>query len=182
MVPSVSTTEPVITWDFIIVLRRGGSPTLAPFDAITPVSAESGNVAYPDLAEAGDTAADQPACYSSTKAHLFNGQSLRMEHHGRTADLRFVQFLTQFQGNYGNASFTSPMRKWAKEVEDLWNDGQPGVRHAAYVNYASGFEPASDWYGHEPWRLERLRKLKATYDPDNRFGYYCPIPLNSSST
>lgn len=30
-------------------------------------------------------------------------------------------------------------------------------------------------YGYEPWRLEKLRSLKARYDPDGRFSYYNPI-------
>lgn len=45
----------------------------------------------------------------------------------------------------------------------------------AYVNYASGHETPGDWYGHESWRLERLRALKAKYDPKRKFRFYGPI-------
>ncbi|KAK1595305.1 uncharacterized protein LY79DRAFT_511143 [Colletotrichum navitas] len=65
--------------------------------------------------------------------------------------------------------------EWAKEVRDFWNDGQPTRPVNAYVNYANGFEPVEQMYGHEAWRLERLRGLKAKYDPYNRFRYYNPI-------
>jgi hypothetical protein len=49
------------------------------------------------------------------------------------------------------------------------------VKPHAYVNYANGFESLPDIYGHEPWRLRRLRALKAAYDPNNKFKYYNPI-------
>lgn len=50
-----------------------------------------------------------------------------------------------------------------------------GQRLHTYVNYAHGDESLEALYGYEEWRLRRLRKLKAEYDPDNRFGYYAPI-------
>lgn len=75
----------------------------------------------------------------------------------------------------GNASLEQAAWEWAKEVQDQWNAGQPGRAANSYVNYANGFEPVEQMYGHEPWRLERLRGLKATYDPNNRFRYYNPI-------
>ncbi|CAJ2512976.1 Uu.00g010950.m01.CDS01 [Anthostomella pinea] len=45
----------------------------------------------------------------------------------------------------------------------------------AYVNYANGDEPLQAVYGWEDWRLERLRDLKARYDPKNEMRYYVPI-------
>ncbi|KAL8780238.1 MAG: hypothetical protein Q9213_006560 [Squamulea squamosa] len=75
----------------------------------------------------------------------------------------------------GNGSIEDAAWKWAKEVTDQWNDGQPGRPVNTYVNYANGFEPVEQIYGHEAWRLERLRGLKAKYDPENRFRYYNPI-------
>lgn len=45
----------------------------------------------------------------------------------------------------------------------------------AYVNYAYGGEMMEEMYGEEKWRLEKLRRLKREYDPENRFGYYAPI-------
>ena len=44
-----------------------------------------------------------------------------------------------------------------------------------YVNYASSDETPEMLYGYEPWRLERLRKLKREYDPRGRFNFYNPI-------
>ena len=64
---------------------------------------------------------------------------------------------------------------WAAEVRDLWNAGQPTRPVDAYINYAPGLESLEEHYGHESWRIERLRGLKAKYDPHNRFRYYNPI-------
>lgn len=64
---------------------------------------------------------------------------------------------------------------WAAETRELWNAGQPGRRPTTYMPYAAGDESLESMYGYEPWRLERLRALKAKYDPKNRFGYYNPI-------
>ncbi|KAB5582982.1 hypothetical protein GE09DRAFT_1181872 [Coniochaeta sp. 2T2.1] len=49
------------------------------------------------------------------------------------------------------------------------------ARLKAYVNYANGDEPLEAVYGWEEWRLERLRRLKKKWDPDNRMRYYVPI-------
>lgn len=46
---------------------------------------------------------------------------------------------------------------------------------SAYVNYALGDESVEELYGHEPWRVEKLRKLKTAYDPNKRFSFYNPI-------
>lgn len=66
-------------------------------------------------------------------------------------------------------------QEWAHEVRDLWISGEPGRPVNVYVNYANGDESTEMLYGQEPWRLERLRRLKAEYDPFNRFRYYSPI-------
>ncbi|KAJ4371725.1 hypothetical protein N0V86_008278 [Didymella sp. IMI 355093] len=45
----------------------------------------------------------------------------------------------------------------------------------AYVNYARGDESMEELYGYEPWRLEKLRRLKKEYDPLGRFNFFAPI-------
>ncbi|KAI1497641.1 hypothetical protein F5X99DRAFT_421199 [Biscogniauxia marginata] len=71
---------------------------------------------------------------------------------------------------------------WAKEAWDLWNGGQPGRLPKTYVNYAFGhdYETLESIYGYESWRLDRLRSLKATYDPENRFRFFVPIVSDSA--
>ncbi|POS70419.1 hypothetical protein DHEL01_v211189 [Diaporthe helianthi] len=75
-------------------------------------------------------------------------------------------------GQEGLEEFT---KQWAHETRDLWNKGQPERLSTTYVNYAFGDESVESLYGYEPWRLERLRALKAQYDPHNKFRYYNPI-------
>lgn len=48
-------------------------------------------------------------------------------------------------------------------------------RLRAYVNYAHGDEDPHDVYGWEDWRLQKLRALKAQWDPENKMRYYVPI-------
>lgn len=71
-----------------------------------------------------------------------------------------------------------PAETWAKEAFELWREGLPPQ---TYVNYASGqpYETVESIYGYEPWRLDRLRKLKAKYDPHNSFRFYSPIVAQS---
>ncbi|KAJ4400990.1 hypothetical protein N0V91_008244 [Didymella pomorum] len=45
----------------------------------------------------------------------------------------------------------------------------------AYANYARGDESVEEMYGREPWRLEKLRRLKKEYDPQGRFNFFAPI-------
>ncbi|KAJ5883733.1 6-hydroxy-D-nicotine oxidase [Penicillium subrubescens] len=89
------------------------------------------------------------------------------------ADHHLMLFQTIIPPN--NASIERAVWEWAGEVRDQWNEGQPGRLPNAYVNYANGFEPLQQMYGHEPWRLQRLKALKRKYDPANRFRYYNPI-------
>ncbi|KAF5657001.1 fad binding domain-containing protein [Fusarium circinatum] len=75
------------------------------------------------------------------------------------------------------SSSLGPAEKWAREARDMWYAGAPTRKPATYVNYASGneYESLKSIYGYESWRLARLRKLKAKYDPNNRFRFYVPI-------
>ncbi|KAF2853831.1 FAD-binding domain-containing protein [Plenodomus tracheiphilus IPT5] len=52
-------------------------------------------------------------------------------------------------------------------------DSGDGKRHC-YVNYANGEEKKREMYGYDA-RLDSLTKLKKTWDPLNRFGFYNPI-------
>jgi FAD/FMN-containing dehydrogenase len=49
------------------------------------------------------------------------------------------------------------------------------AEHHSYVNYAAGFEPIEDIYGHQEERLAKLRTLKQQWDPNHSFSFYAPI-------
>lgn len=74
-----------------------------------------------------------------------------------------------------NSTLDEFARDWARQTRDLWNQGQPDLQPSTYVNYAHGDESLESIYGYETWRLEKLRLLKAKYDPEGRFNYYNPI-------
>lgn len=63
----------------------------------------------------------------------------------------------------------------AHEMRDVLQASTGVNTSVAYVNYADWTESAEEIYGIEPWRLERLRELKKSYDPHGRFSFYAPI-------
>ena len=50
-----------------------------------------------------------------------------------------------------------------------------GPKTYAYVNYNSADEETEAVFGHESWRIEKLRRLKTEFDPNGRFSFYNPI-------
>lgn len=52
--------------------------------------------------------------------------------------------------------------------------GEDVVPHM-YVNYAMGSETVAETYGRDQSRVQRLRQLKAKWDPKDRFGFYNPL-------
>ena len=81
-----------------------------------------------------------------------------------------------------NTTLDKLIQTAGESVRSILIDGAREQRGTAraYVNYASGGEPLESIYGQEPWRLERLKKLKREYDPQNRFRFYGPIVDASS--
>lgn len=66
--------------------------------------------------------------------------------------------------------------KYGHQAREMFHAGDlPGRPFNAYVNYAYGDEGLQAMYGYEPWRLEKLRDLKHTYDPEGKFNFYAPI-------
>ncbi|KAI8949277.1 FAD-binding domain-containing protein [Xylaria longipes] len=108
--------------------------------------------------------------YSTKAVHAVPSDSTAYPH-------RVSNHLVVFLGAVLDDSLEAPMRTWAKEAWELWTAGKPSRKPDIYVNYASGasYESIESIYGYEPWRLEKLRGLKAKYDPNNRFRYFVPI-------
>ncbi|KAF6845033.1 6-hydroxy-d-nicotine oxidase [Colletotrichum musicola] len=71
--------------------------------------------------------------------------------------------------------FEAHLDRWKKEFIATSGYG----RLQQYVNYGNTTstmrDPPEALYGYEPWRLEKLRALKKTYDPDNVFRWYQPL-------
>ncbi|KFZ13420.1 hypothetical protein V501_03715 [Pseudogymnoascus sp. VKM F-4519 (FW-2642)] len=75
---------------------------------------------------------------------------------------------------YFDSSLNDQAVQAGQELRKIALEGKSGPLNA-YVNYAHGDESEEDWYGHEKWRIQRLKSLKKKYDPDNKLVYYAPI-------
>lgn len=73
-----------------------------------------------------------------------------------------------------NASLDAAAEAIANDIRQALLSGTDG-KLEAYVNYAKGDETVEEIYGNEPWRLEKLRRLKKEYDPNGQFNFYAPI-------
>lgn len=82
--------------------------------------------------------------------------------------------LSPFMTYNKNASLDAAAWYYAGKLRDTMIKGTRKV-HKAYVNYARGDETTEELYGPEPWRLEKLRRLKKEYDPYGRFNFFAPI-------
>ncbi|KAI1822817.1 FAD-binding domain-containing protein [Xylaria intraflava] len=75
-----------------------------------------------------------------------------------------------------NAAIDPIARELSKKLQKYLLDGSDDPAHLrAYVNYVDDEEPLPAVYGWEDWRLEKLRKLKSQWDPENRMRFYVPI-------
>ncbi|KAI4122689.1 MAG: hypothetical protein LQ338_005671, partial [Usnochroma carphineum] len=84
-----------------------------------------------------------------------------------------IGFLPKWPNNSG---LDREAEDWAKQARTLVQAGTVPPRPlSAYVNYAHGDEPLQAIYGYEPWRLDKLRRLKREYDPEFKFKFYNPI-------
>ncbi|KXJ85290.1 hypothetical protein Micbo1qcDRAFT_56175 [Microdochium bolleyi] len=72
-----------------------------------------------------------------------------------------------------DAADRKEVEAWAERYQKAV--ASPNEEPHFYVNYARGGEAVPLVYGTDGSRLERLRRLKREWDPDNRFGFYNPI-------
>ncbi|KAF4628137.1 hypothetical protein G7Y89_g10017 [Cudoniella acicularis] len=75
-----------------------------------------------------------------------------------------------------NASLGQTVFEIGKQVRSAFLNGT-GLPLSAYVNYANGDESQQAVYGYELWRLQRLKGLKETYDPQGKFNFFEPIKV-----
>ncbi|KAI5459238.1 hypothetical protein BGZ63DRAFT_456033 [Mariannaea sp. PMI_226] len=75
-----------------------------------------------------------------------------------------------------NATIDPIAREFGEKLRGhLLRGSDDPERLRAYVNYAHGHESMGAIYGWEDWRLNRLRNLKAKWDPENKMRFYNPI-------
>ncbi|KAL9032426.1 MAG: hypothetical protein Q9180_006507, partial [Flavoplaca navasiana] len=81
-------------------------------------------------------------------------------------------FSTQYHHSPENAAAAT---KYGRQARQLFVQGASPMRLNAYSNYANGDETLEEIYGYEPWRLEKLKRLKRKWDPKGRFCFFNPI-------
>ncbi|CAG8958962.1 hypothetical protein HYFRA_00012959 [Hymenoscyphus fraxineus] len=75
-----------------------------------------------------------------------------------------------------NSTIDPLAQEFGEKLRKYLLNGSEDPEHLrAYVNYADGTESLHEVYGWESWRLEKLKKLKAQWDPQNKMRYYVPI-------
>jgi len=79
------------------------------------------------------------------------------------------------------AAYKSPVDEdlideWLSTQQDKFIETSGYGRLQQYVNYGHGSKDLPEaLYGYEPWRLEKLRKLKKELDPEGWFNGYQPL-------
>ena len=77
---------------------------------------------------------------------------------------------------YPDPSLDQVAVSYGEQARGLIHAGDvPGHPFNTYVNYASSDETPEQNYGHDPWRLAKLRSLKNLYDPQGKFDFYYPV-------
>ncbi|KAL9065699.1 MAG: hypothetical protein Q9157_007383 [Trypethelium eluteriae] len=179
---TITKEEPIIWWTFAYCgTAEKAEQHLARFNTIKSIYDEFGEVPYLEISIVRGNGEDGFICQDN-QVRITATAGLNASPDNKNPDNSAYAFraerylmLIQIIIPPDSSSIEHAAWEWAKEVRAQWNDGQPERPIDAYVNYANGFEPVEQWYGHEAWRLERLRDLKARYDPYNRFRYYNPI-------
>ncbi|KAL4955747.1 hypothetical protein BDW69DRAFT_204142 [Aspergillus filifer] len=198
--PSISSTEPVLTWSFAY---RGSSRDARDLlakvgiDDIPSVSHQSGESPYPGIARVQGFDTQSPVCSSllrrmtstaglqvyniTTEQRIFNSFVETIASYPDIATSTFIfhegYAMAAVENGDGYAS-AYPFRDDHHLM--LFYAGLPndwafevGDLHD-YVNYAIGFEDVSEVYG-AGWRIDRLKMLKERYDPGNAFRFHNPI-------
>ncbi|KAI1851229.1 hypothetical protein JX266_003304 [Neoarthrinium moseri] len=90
------------------------------------------------------------------------------------------QHFLMIEGAYKDTELEQEIDEWLSEQQDKLIEGSGYGRLQQYVNYGHGSKDAPEaLYGYEPWRLERLRRLKKEYDPEGWFNGYQPLLVMS---
>jgi hypothetical protein len=77
-------------------------------------------------------------------------------------------------------TYLDPADEWLAysaglQIREIFLSGSATSKLSTYVNYAVGSESIHELYGHEAWRVEKLRAVKSVYDPYGTFNFYAPI-------
>ncbi|KAJ8115368.1 hypothetical protein OPT61_g2962 [Boeremia exigua] len=160
-----------------IQANKDGSACAKGFSrAFRPVSLQSYDV--PSTRKAFDIFASVPSSFRNSvilfENYATNGVE-SIDANSTAVSARHMKLvITPLLTYPANASLDAIAEDFNYRIREALVEGS-GSELVAYVNYARGDESLEAVYGYEPWRLEKLRRLKKEYDPFDRFNYYVPI-------
>ncbi|KAL8930828.1 MAG: hypothetical protein Q9208_000369 [Pyrenodesmia sp. 3 TL-2023] len=195
---SISTTEAVLAWGFDYAgPAADAEKLLGPFNAIEAFQVGSSEASYPIISGSDNT--EWPGAkraISSVMTLEYNVSTERTLYYLFNKKIAEPYLLTppptltakkiiclSSSAKFRKGSGPSDAAEaWAEENRRFWNAGQPHRQPQTYINYAQGkdYETLQSIHRYEPWRLDKLRSLKAKYDPLNRFRYFEPIVSGSA--
>ncbi|KAI4228590.1 MAG: hypothetical protein L6R36_001543 [Xanthoria steineri] len=189
--PSIS-NEPVI----ILSIWYAGPSSSAvryaqPFLNLGPALLTNQTVPYANLADAVGIGIQGPFCQSGMSHASFPVGVQKLNTIHQVYDL-YTDLITkhpEFQGSFvqieaypmqgvqavggGNTAYA---HRGDNLLVSLFHAGDaPGRPLNTYVNYAYGDETLEQVYGHEEWRIRKLKTLKKQWEPHGRFNYFHPI-------
>ncbi|KAF9871150.1 FAD-dependent oxygenase [Colletotrichum karsti] len=90
----------------------------------------------------------------------------------REDNLLFAPLITYTPGD---AALDKQAADLGNLLRQIIHEGSGRDEIHVYLNYAFGDETPAEWYGSEPWRQDKLKSLKAKYDPESKFSFYGPV-------
>ncbi|KAL9001941.1 MAG: hypothetical protein Q9188_005113 [Gyalolechia gomerana] len=195
----------LIVWIYFAGSVSDALSYIQPLLALNPKKSTNQSVLYTDLADAVGTGTSSPVCsHSGTSAATFpvGWKEYDVQAIHQVYDLYaelvsqhpdFKDSVMQFEAypmgqvrrvEEGSTASLLALYTPSSANDNIAHDYGTKIRQAllppeqqlnAYVNYAYGDETTEMMYGHEPWRLEKLRGLKKEWDPRGVFGWYHPI-------
>ncbi|KAI8625477.1 Glucooligosaccharide oxidase [Xylariaceae sp. FL1651] len=86
------------------------------------------------------------------------------------------QHFLMIEAAYKTPENENAFDEWLSSQQDRFVETSGYGRLQQYVNYGHGSkDPPEALYGYEPWRLEKLRRLKQEFDPEGCFNGYQPF-------
>ncbi|KAF2998623.1 hypothetical protein E8E13_007204 [Curvularia kusanoi] len=143
---------------------------------LTPISLQ--HYPIPSIRRSFEIFANMPAALHDSVMFLENypnDRVLEIDANSTAFPNRIGKILASPLMTYApNASLDAVADGIIDDIRDALVKGS-GSNLVAYINYAKGDESLEAVYGYEPWRLEKLRRLKKEFDPFGRFNFFAPI-------
>lgn len=178
--------ESMISWDRLPYEAQGGAVLSACEDG-SYTDLYSANTKRVDVAQTLEMVDSYTAFVQANPAanltllfwEIFGVQAVTAQHASASAvgNRDYAEVLFVIMAIYFDDAETEAVDSWAggwrSRVADPEHSGYD--RPYFYVNYAHDDETRESIYGYEPWRLQRLRKLKGKYDPHGAFNGFHPV-------